>query len=114
MQETRQLRHVRHNRLIRTAVLQGDQNFLVHAMGGAFASRRQCSRRRNQSLNPSESSRNFTFRITITAATSQASAFSQSGLAKAPILRRSLVNTINGMTAKLNCRLSTTWLRINN
>src|ERR1700743_2314937 len=50
----------------------------------------------------------------MTVAVATASAVSQRGATYGPILARLAVNITSGTTANGNCRLSTTWLRINN
>src|SRR5256886_8345167 len=50
--------------------------------------------------------------MAIRAAVLQDKARSQGAFTNSPILRRSLVNITNGKTAKLNCMLRITWLKM--
>ncbi len=50
----------------------------------------------------------------ITPAASHDSASAQAGVTNSPMLRRSDVKWIKGITAKESCKLSTTWLRTSN
>src|SRR6266481_1204813 len=97
-----QFRDVRQEALVGLAVFEGNEDFSVH--GNVFPSY----------LNHSStlSTRNFRFSKTMMPAVSQARALTQAGFANSPILRRSLVNKIRGMTAKESWRLRMTWLRI--
>jgi len=61
-----------------------------------------------QDVIPIQSQRYFPFRKTISAAVAQASVFRQTDDVNSPILRRSLVNATNGMTAKESCKLRMT------
>src|SRR6202040_62988 len=61
-----------------------------------------------------KSNTSFAFSAMMMAAVSAASAVSQRGATNGPILARLAVNITSGTTANGSCRLSTTWLRINN
>src|SRR5205814_6909888 len=90
-------RHVVEDRVVRGAVLDRDEDALVH---GYLNQPRRVSTS-SQPLKPA-----------ISRATKYASALTQGAFTNSPIFNRSEVKRTSGNTAKDSCRLRITWLRI--